>query len=139
MPGYLSLKPKPASEPGPPALFLDLCFSSERCTDDDFPHGEHGLFVVQEFACSAGDGLLFGEGVSSFMLQVGGTCRYPQVSDGTVSVSSDGELVLDILNYEADDYQVRRGMSCSPVDVERVARGGRCFRHQTVRASMLPE
>ena len=135
-PAFLSLKRRPDYMPGEPALFLGACYSEEVCSGPDWPLGEFGLFFIHEFSCSTGDGSFFGKAILVNDSE-DGTCGWPRVSDGSIRISSAGELALDIRDHEGADYTTPPGTPCSRAKAEQLARGGKCFRRERARASKL--
>jgi hypothetical protein len=135
-PAFLSLKRRPGYMPGEPALFLGACYSEEVCSGPDSELGEYALFFLYEFSCSTGDGSFLGKTVLVNDFE-DGTCGWPRASDGSIRISRDGELELDIRDHEGADYTTPQGTPCSRAKAEQLARAGRCFRRERARASKL--
>ncbi|HEY6562838.1 MAG TPA: hypothetical protein VI072_36490 [Polyangiaceae bacterium] len=135
-PAFLSLKPRPDYMPGEPALFLGACFSEEVCSGPHSELGEYAHFFLYEFSCSLGDGSFLGKTVLVNDFE-DGTCGWPRASDGSIRISRDGELELDIRDHEGADYTTPQGTPCSRAKAELLARTGKCFRRERARASKL--
>jgi hypothetical protein len=136
-PAFLSLKRRPGYMPGEPALFLGACSSEEICSGPDAELGEYAFFFLHEFSCSTGDGSFFGRAILVNDFEEDGRCGWPRVSDGSIRISRDGELKLDIRDHEGADYTTPQGTPCSREKAELLARVGRCFRRERARAYKL--
>jgi hypothetical protein len=86
------------------------------------------------YACSIGDGSLYGKQVSPGSTQEGGECRDGGVAEGFVSVESDSELRMETKVRSGSYPEPARG--CSQAAAEQASRTLPCA-YQVVRATRV--